>query len=42
MVLKPLSISQINGATILDGDMEDLLSIITSSSSIINDVGEGS
>jgi hypothetical protein len=33
MALEPPSISQINGATILDGNMEDLLFMIISSSS---------
>jgi hypothetical protein len=42
MAPKPLSISQINGAAILDDNMEDLLSTINSSSSTIDDVGEGS
>jgi len=36
-----LSISQINGAAILDDNMEDLLFTIISSSSITDDVGEG-
>jgi hypothetical protein len=39
---KPPSISQINGVVILDGNMEDLLSTITLSSSITDDVDEGS
>ncbi len=42
MALEPPSISQITGAAILDGNMEKKLSTITSSSSTIDDVGEGS
>jgi hypothetical protein len=42
MAPEPSSISQINGAAILDGNMEDLLFIITSSSSTTDDVSEGS
>jgi hypothetical protein len=41
MALEPPSISQINQAVILDGNMENLLSTITSSSSTIDDVDEG-
>jgi hypothetical protein len=42
MALEPMSISQINGATILGDNMENLLFMITSSSSTIDDVDEGS
>jgi len=42
MAPEPPSISQINGAAILDDNMENLLFMITSSSSTIDDVGEGS
>jgi hypothetical protein len=42
MAPKPPSIFQINGVAILDSNMEDLLSTITSSSSTTDDVGEGS
>jgi len=41
MAPEPPFISQINGAAILDGNMEDLLFTITLSSSITDDVGEG-
>jgi hypothetical protein len=42
MALEPSSILQINGAVILDDNMENLLFTITSFSSTTDDVGEGS